>query len=473
MRNEEEEEKARPSIQAPSRRPQEETRPEEEGRRPREEEGPALDGQSHARRRRGPELQQVVPEPLVPLPPAAQLVQQQQLPVVELLVLVELGFVELQLLAVDEFLEQQLVLAERFVELQSVPEQLVEQQFVLVAVGMKKLILRNFQSPGDLVMLTAAVRDLHAAYPGKFRTDVRTSCPALWENNPHVTPLDEKDPGVAVLRCDYPLIHRSNEQPYHFIHGFIDFLNRKLDLQIRPTKFHGDLHLSAREKSWYSQVREMIGEDVPFWLVVSGGKFDFTAKWWDPRRTQAVVDHFRGKILFVQVGEDGHHHPALRNVIDLRGKTDLRQLVRLVYHSQGVLTGVNALMHLAAAVEVKGGRPQHRPCVVVAGGREPSQWEAYPHHQFLHTNGALLCCDNGGCWKSRVTPLGDGDEADRPENLCVDVVGTLPRCMDMITAADVIRRIELYFQGGSVRYLTDRERALAEPATRAAEAVGR
>jgi ADP-heptose:LPS heptosyltransferase len=342
---------------------------------------------------------------------------------------------------------------------------------------MKKLILRNYQSPGDLVMLTAAVRDLHACYPRQYRTDVRTSCPQLWENNPHLTPLDEKAPGVRVLSCDYPLVHKSNEAPYHFIHGFIDFLNRKLDLAIRPTRFKGDLHISDLEKSWYSQVREIAGGDLPFWIVVSGGKFDFTAKWWDPRRTQQVVDHFLGKILFVQVGERGHHHPPLKNVVDLRGRTDLRQLIRLVYHSQGVLTGVNALMHLAAAVEVKGGKPRNRPCVVVAGGREPSQWEAYPHHQYIHMNGALLCCDNGGCWKSRAVALGDGNEADRPENLCVDVVGTLPRCLDLITAADVIRRIELYFQGGAARYLSDSERALADSALRAsldlpAEVVG-
>jgi hypothetical protein len=328
----------------------------------------------------------------------------------------------------------------------------------------KKLILRNFQSPGDGVMLTAALRDLHLCYPRTFKTDVRSSCPALWENNPWLTPLDEKDPEVRVLRCDYPMVHRSNEAPLHFIHGFIEDLNRKLDLSIRATEFKGDLHLSAREKSWYSQVREILGEDLPFWIVVSGGKYDFTAKWWDPARTQKVVDHFLGRLLFVQVGEQGHHHPPLRNVIDLRGKTDLRQLVRLVYHSQGVLCGVSALMHLAAAVEVKGGRPKNRPCVVVAGGREPSQWEAYPHHQYLHTNGALLCCDNGGCWKSRVLPLGDGDEADK--SLCVDPVGSLPRCMDMITAEDVIRRVELYFQGGAVRPLTPEEWRIAEPATR-------
>ena len=40
----------------------------------------------------------------------------------------------------------------------------------------RKLIFRNFQSPGDIVMLTAAVRDLHKCYPGRFVTDVLTPC---------------------------------------------------------------------------------------------------------------------------------------------------------------------------------------------------------------------------------------------------------------------------------------------------------
>ena len=85
---------------------------------------------------------------------------------------------------------------------------------------------------------------------------------------------------------------------------------------------------------------------------------------------------------------------------------------------------------------------------MIAGGREPPHFTAYPHHQFIHTVGALKCCDNGGCWKSRTLPLGDGDEKDHPDQLCVDVVGRLPRCMDMISAEEVIRRVELYFSGG-------------------------
>ncbi len=317
-----------------------------------------------------------------------------------------------------------------------------------------KLILRNLLSPGDIVMLTAAVRDLHAAYPRRFITDVRTPCPELWEHNPYLTPLAENDPDVRLIDCQYPLIHRSNHAPYHFIHGFIEYLNEQLDLKIKPTVFRGDIHISPQEKAWFSQVEEIVKEPVPFWIVVSGGKRDFTVKWWDVRRYQEVVDHFAGRIQFVQVGEAAHEHPALRGVIDLRGKTDLRQLVRLVYHAQGVLCAVTLHMHLAAAVEVRPGMPRNRPCVVIAGGREPPQWEAYPHHQYLHRAGALRCCDDGGCWKSRVVPLGDGDEKDRLAHRCVDVVGTLPRCMDMIAPADVIRAIELYFEGGAIEHLS-------------------
>ena len=334
---------------------------------------------------------------------------------------------------------------------------------------MRKLILRNWQSPGDIVMLTAAVRDLHKKYPGEFLTDVRTPCEDLWENNPYLTPLDPKEKEVRTIECEYPLIDRSNSEPCHFLHGFIDFLNRRLRLRITLTEFRGDIHLSELEKSWMSQVQEITGEAVPFWIVNAGGKSDYTIKWWETARYQKVVDHFRGKILFVQIGERGHHHPALRGVIDLRGKTDLRQLVRLVYHAQGVLGPVSLPMHLAAAVAVPPWMPLNRPCVVIAGGREPPHWEAYPHHQFIHTVGALRCCDNGGCWKARTVPLGDGDQKDNPESLCVDVVGALPRCMDMVTAEEVIRRIEWYFTGGVVEYLTAEQRAVVDDVPLAGE----
>jgi hypothetical protein len=311
-------------------------------------------------------------------------------------------------------------------------------------------------------MLTAAVRDLHLCYPGQFVTDVRTPCSELWENNPHIIPLSDKDPEAEHLDCSYPLIDRCNEAPYHCLHGFIEFLNDYLQLSIKPTAFKGDIHLSEQERIWYSQVHEVTRTDLPFWIVAAGGKYDVTIKWWDLKRYQQVVDHFRGKIQFVQVGDQGNHHPKLDGVIDLRGQTSLRELIRLVYHSQGVLCSVTALMHLAAAVPAKPGLPRNRACVVVAGGREPAHWEAYPGHQFIHTIGALPCCSEGGCWKDRTSRLRDGDKRDKRDHLCADVLAGLPRCMDMITAEEVIRRTEMYFKGGTLQYLSPTLRMAAK-----------
>src|SRR5436190_1918007 len=75
---------------------------------------------------------------------------------------------------------------------------------------MKKLILKCGLSPGDIVMLTAAIRDLHLCYPGRFQTDVRTVCAGLWDNNPYITPLEEAD-DVEQIDCSYPLINRANK----------------------------------------------------------------------------------------------------------------------------------------------------------------------------------------------------------------------------------------------------------------------
>ena len=201
----------------------------------------------------------------------------------------------------------------------------------------------------------------------------------------------------------------------------------------------------------------MPGHELPdqYWIIVAGGKHDFTAKWWNPASYQRVIDHFQGKISFVQVGEAGHWHPPLTGVTNLVGKTSLRQFIRLMHHASGVVCPVTLAMHLAVAVETPRGTPQVRPCVVIAGGREPPHWEAYPQHQFLSTVGTLSCCVEGGCWKSRCQLVGDGDEKDR-RNVCEQPVQItpdlrIPRCLEMITPADVIRRIELYREGDLLR----------------------
>ena len=346
--------------------------------------------------------------------------------------------------------------------------------------GQRRVLLTNWQSPGDIVMLTAAVRDLHKAYPGKFVTDVRTSCEPLWDNNPYITRFTEPwiDKQAAITRdakpavptrrddimfvpCQYPLVQRSNQYPGHFVGAFHDELARVLRVEIPVTEFKGDIHLSDAERGWMSQIAEM-GVYDRFWIINSGGKWDYTAKWPNVKVLQDVVHHYMGKVVFVQAGDKGNWQPPLSNCINVIGQTDIRQLIRLIYHSTGVITPVNGIMHLAAAVPFPHGGGTSRPCVVIAGAREPTHWEAYPTHRFLSTQGALPCCNPSACWKSRCTPVGDKDGKDADP--CTNYVEydaprcetarqqpekiRIPKCIDMISADDVIRAIDSYYTGG-------------------------
>ena len=357
----------------------------------------------------------------------------------------------------------------------------------------RKVILVNLLSPGDIMMMTAAVRDLHRAHPREFITDVYTSVGEIWENNPYLTKLPYKverlgdqtqpendreriltsrdlkiiveDPDIEVYDVGYDgeyqaSINRSNQNAYHFIHGYAQDFEHKLGVPVPVTEFKGDIHISDMEKAWMSQVQEQ-GITDNFWLIFSGGKYDYTAKWWNPDSYQAIVDHFKGRILFVQCGDPSHFHPPLKGVMNLIGKTSARQLIRLMHHSTGVICPVTFAMHLAAATPMRtfdlhGHKlPAQRPCIVLAGGREAMHWEAYPHHQFMHTIGALPCCSKGGCWKSRCQPVGDNDPKD--ESLCVSPVKVsdslqIGKCQTMITPQMVSESISMYYEGGMLRY---------------------
>jgi ADP-heptose:LPS heptosyltransferase len=288
--------------------------------------------------------------------------------------------------------------------------------------------------------MTAAIESLHRLYPGRYRTAVESPCPALYEHNPLI-----EDPGrlknARRIDMGYPLVNLSNQRPVHFLEGYCEFLGGELGIPLPCQVNRPILHLSAEEQSWWPQVAEIAGKRINYWVVNAGTKKDFTAKGWGRHNYQAVVDALYGRIQFVQIGEAGHRHEPLRGVINLVGKTDLRQLVRLCFHAQGGLGPSTLLQHLCAALE--------KPYVCLLGGREPVAWTSYPQQITLHTIGQLSCCAGKACWKSRTVKLGDGDPKD--DSLCEQPVlepEPVPRCLALIRPEQVVRAIEAYYVGG-------------------------
>ena len=309
-----------------------------------------------------------------------------------------------------------------------------------------KLFLKQSQSPGDILMLTSAVRDLKKSHP-EYQINCKTSAQELWNNNPYLDRSVNERNADRVIDMHYPLIHQSTQGQYHFVHGFRLYLEEQLKIRIPAGDFCVDVHMSQQEMN-DPYVLNLIGEDDgrKVWVVDAGYKSDFTCKMWEFARFQEVVDRTSDRIRWLQIGASGHNHRPLENVVDLIGKTSHRQFISLMYRADGVLTPVSYPLHLST-MQWKGHPGEHRPCVVIAGGREPQQWECYGTHQFIHCCGILDCCRKGACWKSRVVRLNDGSKQDN--SLCLHPVASssgqmIPRCMDMISVDEVVRRINLY-----------------------------
>jgi hypothetical protein len=266
-----------------------------------------------------------------------------------------------------------------------------------------------------------------------------TAASHVFENNPHVLHRDGDQGEMIVM--EYPLIHQSNQSAAHFMEGYLQFLGQKLGIEIKSVVNRPQLYLSEEEKAWLPQVHEVTGKPVKYWVVCSGVKDDYTVKGWGPHNYQAVVDKTTW-VQWVQVGESDHNHKPLSGVLDMRGKTDLRQLIRMCYHAEGGLGGVSLLHHLFAALA--------KPFVCVASGMEAVAWERYQGETYLSKGHCVPCGKDGGCWRSRVVPLKDGNEKDK--SLCelpfYSGSHAIPKCMAMIKPDEVVTAILDFKIGG-------------------------
>lgn len=257
-----------------------------------------------------------------------------------------------------------------------------------------KVIFKQWQAPGDLLMLTVAIRDLHKMYPGLIQTDVLSCYPEVFFNNPYIT-YHPKDGSVPIVDLKYDKA-RDKLAPlgYHFSSVFIYIINELYDLKVMKTSMRPDIHLIENEKS--DLILKRLRIKKPYWLINSGVKNDIPIKGYPPAKWDKVVNTLVDEGLnLYQVGSHFDIHPTHNMIRSLVGKTEnLRDYFSLVYHSAGCINHVSMQMHVAAAF--------HKPCVVIAGGREDCRWETYPDHRFLNTIGHLDCCHERGCWFSKI-----------------------------------------------------------------------
>ncbi len=276
-----------------------------------------------------------------------------------------------------------------------------------------KVVFKQWQAPGDLLMLTVAIRDLHKMYPGLIQTDVFSCYPEVFFNNPYLTYFP-KDGSIPIQDLPYGEV-RDKLAPlgYHFSSVFIYIINELYDLKVMKTSMRPEIYLTPDEKADVLVKRFRL--ERPYWLINTGVKNDIPIKGYPPAMWQKVIDGLVDEgVNLYQVGSHHDVHPSHRRIKSLIGETEnLRDYFSLMYHSSGSLGHVSMHMHIAAAFS--------KPCVVIGGGREDCRWETYPDHRFLNTIGHLDCCQERGCWYSKIHEC-KHPWKDTPYALCMAMI---------------------------------------------------
>lgn len=307
---------------------------------------------------------------------------------------------------------------------------------------MKKIKLICNQQIGDCMKTTTVAKFFKEQYP-EFEIQPIMSHPSVYDNNPNVidnraipkilNAADQKEVQALKVICrqddengkvDNPFsIHKLRENDASFLQGIVGYINAKYGFNLQITQEEPDFYLSEEEKKPFEELPDK------YFVVNAGVEKKNTRKMY-PEKYWKEIFRALPNIMFVQNGLTKDKHlafPELKNVINGLDRYNVRQTMRMIYHSQGVITPISWNMHCAAGF--------HTPCIALAGGGEDVSWENYNYDGFnyLHTIGSFSCCQSGGCWK----------------DICINTEkdGT-QKCMELIKPEIVIELIKKYANAG-------------------------
>jgi ADP-heptose:LPS heptosyltransferase len=292
-----------------------------------------------------------------------------------------------------------------------------------------KLALKCNLGLGDIVVLTAVIRELKQQYSFDLLPIVPIAYNTLLRNSPHFrqdiqfnTRLEYPD----VLNCDMMAagFYSFYQHKKHFVKYALDWFAEKLGLSLETESLHGEIFLTDQEK----QQRPIKSE---YWVLVAGGKYDATVKFYP--HWQTVVDGLNTKIIQIQNPKD--YHPKL-NGVEFVETRYCRDFAKLIYHSAGVIAPVTSAVHIAGAFQ--------KPCVVVAGGYEPEGWIKYPNHIVLNQFG-LPCAMKEACFKKWAFPTEHGPKFQKHQE-CQQKINigemTFAACMNELTPERIIESVK-------------------------------
>lgn len=260
--------------------------------------------------------------------------------------------------------------------------------------------------PGDCWCLTRYIRDFAEQFP----EDELAPCvprPEIFRFNPY---WKAATPGADQIHFRF---EKPKGKPTYgnfrktdtMVGAIYAGINAQTGHEVEIRTLAPEIYFSDEERKY-----SLVPLDRPVCIINAGWKSDIPVKFWGSEKFQKVVDALKDRVLFVQVGADRRgtdFHKPLEGVLNLIGKTHIRELAQLVYHADFVLTGISQLHHLAG---IQCYKPRH--CVTIAGGREPENWANCHRREgvtwsWISVNDKFRSChennpefhDLPGCWE--------------------------------------------------------------------------
>ena len=237
-----------------------------------------------------------------------------------------------------------------------------------------RFILRFDGGIGDKLLCTVVCREL--AKRGRARTWMLSEYPEMFANNPDIElSLRVGYPGVRWWIETFKLnvrgmVYASYEggrdapPPVHIITEMCRRMGLAGEIEKRPY-----LCLTRQEKARAGSYHGAIAIQSSGLAAI----YPKRTKEWFPERFQEVVDSLRTAHTVVQLGSKNDF--PLDGVVDLRGRTSIRESAAILQQAKVFIGLAGFLMHLARSVDC--------PAVIVYGGEEWPEQTGYACNENL------------------------------------------------------------------------------------------